>query len=166
MIAFSIIGILSLVLIYFVLRSQNAQRELILARSSARTSTKRVNQAFKHIMVLANEQQKEMLIKLQAAHSKGLIKTGDFQRLEVLFAQFTTIVMLCSEKGASVEAALKATLKKEEINLQDVREVVKNMPTEVRMNWSKNTCEGFVNACAAMTRTFMGKTEKSDEQQD
>lgn len=163
MIAFSIIGILSLLLIYFVLRLQNAQRELILARSNARASTKRANQAFRHIMALANEQQNEMLTKLESAHTKGLMKTTDYQRLAVLFAQFTTIVMLCSEKGASVEEAINAALKKQEMTLQDVREVVKNMPNDVRMSWSKNTCDGFVNACAAITRTLMGKTETPED---
>lgn len=166
MIAFSIIGILSLLLIYFVLRFQNAQRELILVRSNARTSAKRANQAFRHIMALANEQQNEMVAKVEAAHTKGLMKTTDYQCLAVLFSQFTTIVMRCSEKGASVEEAINAALKKEQMTLQDVREVVKNMPNDVRMSWSKNTCDGFVNACAAMTRTLMGKSEKPDDKKD
>ncbi len=163
MIAFGIIGVLSLVLIYFVLRFQNAQRELVLTRSSARTANKKANRAFRNIMALANEEQTTLLIKLQSAHTSGLIKTSDFQRLEVLFSHFATVVMLCSEKDASVEEAINHAFRREETTLQDVREVVKNMPSDVRMSWSKNSCEGFINACSAIIRNINGKAAKPEE---
>lgn len=163
MIAFGIIGVLALLLIYFVLRFQNAQRELALNRSNARVANKKANRAFRNIMALANEEQATLLIKLQSAHTSGLIKTGDFQRLEVLFSHFATIVMLCSEKDATVEEAINHAFRREETTLKDVREVIKNMPNDVRMSWSKNSCEGFVNACSAIIRNIMGKAEKKDE---
>ncbi|GGW85254.1 hypothetical protein [Alteromonas halophila] len=163
MIAFSIIGVLSLVLIYFVLRFQNAQRELILTRTNARVSAKRATNAYRYIMALASEQQHELLSKLESANTSGLIKTTDYQRLQVLFSHFSTIVMFCSEKDATVEEAINSALKKEEINLLDVREVIKNMPNDVRMSWSRNSCESFIAACVAMTRTFTGRAEKSEE---
>ncbi|MEW9798064.1 hypothetical protein [Alteromonas sp. CYL-A6] len=165
MISFSIIGILSLLLIYFVLRFQNVQRELVVAQGNAKALSKRTKYALRTVLLLASEQQQDIMGRLETANSKGLIKAKDYEHLHTLFSYFTDIVMACCEKDATVEEAIKFVLRGKDTSLQDVKDVIKNMPSEVRLSWSRNTAESFISACGNIARSFMGKTESSKNQE-
>ncbi|WP_287010835.1 hypothetical protein [Alteromonas sp.] len=64
---------------------------------------------------------------------------------------FSTIVMNCCEKGDSLEESLKKALSNEEISLEGIQLVVKDLPSNLRMLWSKNTADGFIAFCQAVT---------------
>jgi translation initiation factor 6 (eIF-6) len=77
---------------------------------------------------------------------------------------FSTIVMACCEKGMSFEESLNKVLLNEEVTLEEIREVVKALPSNVRMVWSKNTADGFIAFCQTVTATVSGTTTKAQKE--
>ena len=77
---------------------------------------------------------------------------------------FSTIVMTCCEKGMSFEESLNKVLLNEEVTLEEIREVVKALPSNVRMVWAKNTADGFIAFCQTVTATVSGTTAKAQKE--
>lgn len=72
--------------------------------------------------------------------------------------------MACCEKGMSLEESLNKALQNEEVTLEEIREVVKALPSNVRMVWSKNTADGFIAFCQTVTATVSGTTAKAQKE--
>lgn len=147
MIAFGIISVLVLLLIYFVLRAQNFQRQLALSNHNVRSSTKRANYAYNNLVMISNELQQVFMARLESNHKRGMIGSGDYQILSALFSCFSTIVMECCEKEATVEEALNKVLMKLDFEMEDLKNCIKEQPSDIRVAWSKNTVDGFIAAC-------------------
>jgi len=161
LVAFGIIGLLTLFLIYFVLRIQNLQRELALTRHSVKQSNSKVNYAYHNLVLVTDALEKAYISRIESAFKSKLIEQNQYNALHALMRNFSTVVMLCNEKGATLEEALKKALASESTSFEDVIEVVKALPSNVRMAWSKNTADGFINFCQLVTNTASGNNPKA-----
>lgn len=161
LVAFGIIGLLTLFLIYFVLRIQNLQRELALTRHSVKQSNSKVNYAYHNLVLVTDALEKAYTSRIESAFKSKLIEQNQYNALLPLMRNFSTVVMLCNERGATLEEALKKALASESTSFEDVIEVVKPLPSNVRMAWSKNTADGFINFCQLVTNTVNGNNPKA-----
>ncbi|NMH59793.1 hypothetical protein [Alteromonas ponticola] len=162
---FSIIGILVIGLIYFVLRVQTCQRELVLVRSTARMNAKKANVAFTNLVMLSTELQKVFTQRLEAANSKGLVVGDDFKAAKAVIKHFSDVVMDCCEKGSTVEEALTRRLNNSGVSMNEVKNFIKERPNDVRMSWSKNTPDGFITACNLFSQSAL-TIDKTDQKQE
>lgn len=162
---FSIIAILVIMLIFFVLRGQNMQRELALTRQTAKSNAKKVNYAYTSLVVVTNNLQQIFVSRVEKAHQRALISEDHYGVLSILASLYSRIVMDCCEKEATVEEALKKSLKKTPFTIEEVKDVVKLFPSEVRMAWSKNTPDGFTAAMNHISQYINGKQKKSTQDQ-
>ena len=71
--------------------------------------------------------------------------------------------MACCEKGMSLEESLNKALQNEEVTLEEIREVVKALPGNVRMVWAKNTADGFIAFCQTVTATVSATTAQASK---
>jgi hypothetical protein len=150
-VAFGVIGVLILLLIYFVLRAQNLQKELILSRSSNKQSNSRVNYVQRNLVLVTDALEQNLLQRLQSLYKSRLINQDQYNALLPLMTHFSTIVMNCCEKGDSLEESLTKALSNEEMSIEGLQLVVKELPSNLRMLWSKNTADGFIAFCQAVT---------------
>ncbi|GEA13561.1 hypothetical protein [Alteromonas sp. KUL49] len=159
-IAAGVIGLLVLLLIYFVLRAQTLQRELALSRSSAKQSSNQVNHAYRNLVMVTESLEKVLAVRIEKAQQRRLISQQQYTVLSTLLQHFSAIIMYCCEKGATLEEALNHELRSEEIGLEEIKNIMKDMPSSVRLAWSKNSAEGFIAACQLVTASLGGKTKK------
>ncbi len=162
-VAFSVIGLLVLTLIYFVLRAQNLQKELALLRHSNKQTNNKVTYAYRNLVMVTDALEKNFTARVESAFKSRLIDQAQYNALHTLMRNFSTIVMTCCEKGFSFEESLNKVLTYEEITLEEIKEVVKGLPSNVRMVWSKNTSDGFIAFCQAATTTISGTTKAEPE---
>lgn len=158
-VAFGVIGLLLLTLIYFVLHAQNLQKELALSRHSTKQSNNKVTHAYRNLVLVTDALEKNLTFRIESAFKSRLINQAQYDVLHTLMRNFSTIVMTCCEKGFSFEESLNKVLAYEEITMEDIKEVVKELPSNVRMVWSKNTSDGFIAFCQAVTTTVSGVTK-------
>ncbi|WP_414829193.1 hypothetical protein [Alteromonas sp. H39] len=162
----SIIAVLVIMLIFFVLRGQNMQRELALTRQTAKTNAKKVNYAYTSLVVVTNNLQQIFVSRVEKAHQRALISEDQYGVLAILANQYSRVVMDCCEKEATVEEALIKSLKKTPLTIEEVKDIVKEFPSEVRMAWSKNTPDGFTAAMNHISQYINGKQKKSSTDQE
>ena len=163
-VAFGVIGLLILFLIYFVLRAQNLQKELALLRHSNKQTNNKVTSAYRPLVLVTDALEKNLTARIESAYKSRLIDQTQYNALHPLMRNFSTIVMACCEKGMSFEESLNKVLLNEEVTLEEIREVVKALPSNVRMVWSKNTADGFIAFCQTVTATVSGTTAKAQKE--
>lgn len=151
MVIFAAIAALVLLLIYFVMRVQNLQKELVLSQSNLKASNRRINDSTTGSVMLAKQIQHFLVERLESSHKRGLIDSGAFDVFQFVFHNISTIAVLCMDKGMTVEEALNSVLQDSELTIENVREKVKVQPSEIRVAWSQNTLEGFVIACKGIS---------------
>lgn len=162
-VSFSIIGVLVLALIFLVLRSQNMQKELALTRNTVKSNTKKITYAFHNLVLMSKELQKVYASRVDNAHKKGLISGAEYSVLSIIMHNFSQITMDCCEKGDTVEEALSKALKDTEVTMESVRELIKEKPSEIRVAWCRNTVDGFMAACHALSQSALNiATESKD----
>lgn len=164
-VAFSVIGILILALIYFVLRAQNLQKELAFSRHTNKQTNSKINYAYHNLVMVTDALEKSLSSRIESAYKSRLINQEQYNALSPLMRNFSTIVMTCCEKGDSLEESLNKVLANEDITLEVIKEVVKALPGNIRMAWSKNTADGFIAFCQAVTASVTGTTKSSKVEQ-
>lgn len=151
MVAFGVIGILALVLIYFVLRAQNLQRELNQIKHALKSVDAQSKYSLGALVTLSGQLQNSYLARLEALKKHALINQEDYDVAHFVLSRVEFIVMQCCEHKATVEEALKKALAKGEISLEQVNQLIAKQPPEVRIPWCKNTIGGFISACHNLT---------------
>ena len=164
-IAAGVIGLLVLLLIYFVLRAQTLQRELALSRSTAKQSSSQANYAYRNLIMVSESLEKVLAVRIENAQQRRLISQQQYAVLSTLLQHFSAIIMFCCEKGATLEEALNHELRSEDIGLEDIKNIMKEMPSSIRLAWSKNSAEGFIAACQLVTASLGGKTKKEGSEE-
>jgi len=160
-IAFGLIGlVLLLILVFFMFRIQNMQRELALTRSSAKQSSSKVTYAYRNLVMVTDALEKAYASRIDSAYKSRLISQQQHAALMPLMLSFSSVVMNCNEKGATLAEALDQALASTEVSQDDVREVIKEMPSNVRMAWSKNSAEGFIAASQLIINSLSGTVKK------
>lgn len=164
MVAFGVIGLLVLFLIYFVLRAQNLQKELALLRNTNKQTNSKVTYAYRNLVLVTDALEKNFSARMESAFKSKLISQAQYDTLFPLMQNFSGIVMHCCEKGYSLEESLNKVLSNEDISLEEIKEVVKDLPSSIRMVWAKNTADGFIAFCQQLTNTVTGtKTPSSTD---
>lgn len=160
-IAFGIIGLLLLLLIFFVLRTQNLQKELTLSRHSNKQSNSKANYAYRNLVLVTEALEKNLTQRLQSLYKSRLITQEQHNSLLPLMTCFASIVMNCCEKGDTLEESLKKVLTDEDPSLEGIQLVVKELPSNLRMLWSKNTADSFIAFCQAVTTIKSGDASEN-----
>lgn len=150
-VAFGVIGLLILFLIYLVLRTQNLQKELALLRHSNKQTSSKVTYAYRNLVLVTDALEKNFTSRIESDYKSRIIEQSQYQILHPLMRNFSTIVMACCEKGMSLEESLNKALLNEDVTLEDIRNIVKTLPSNARMAWSKNTADGFIAFCQTVT---------------
>ncbi|WP_246223139.1 hypothetical protein [Alteromonas profundi] len=164
MVTFSVIGFLILIVGYMALRMQNMQKEITLSRSSAKQNNSKASHAYRTLVMVTEALGKNLATRIDNAFKRHLITQQQHLVLMLLMSNFSNIVMQCSEKSATVEEALSRILKTETLSFVDIQDVIKEMPSNIRVAWSKNTAEGFIAACQLITVFVTGDAAKKTSQ--
>lgn len=151
MIIFASYAALVLLLIFLGLKLQNLQKQLVLSQSSLKTTARRMSDANSSMVTLSKQIQGFLTERLDASQKRGLVSAKTYEVIQPMFGKISTIALYCMEKGMSVEEALTAVLQGSEVSLEEIKEVIKVQPSDVRMAWSKNTLDGFILACKGLS---------------
>lgn len=162
-VVFSIFGLVVLTLTYFVLHAQNLQKELTLLRHSNKQTSNKVNYAYRNLVLVTDVLEKIFTSRVDTAFKSRLIDQQQYNALHALMRNFSSIVMNCCEKGFSFEESLKKVLTYEEVTLREVKEVVKDLPSNARIMWAKNTSDGFIAFCQAVMSFISGSLKSEKE---
>ncbi|WP_026376517.1 hypothetical protein [Aestuariibacter salexigens] len=160
MAAVGIIGILVLVLIYFVVRSQSLQKQVMQYRNELKRSSSDAKFAMSTLVLLSGELQRVYVDNLQAAQKHGLLSQDDFNKSQFILNHIEYVVLQCCEHRATIEEALTKALERSEYTMKDINQYIAKQPSEIRVPWCKNTLGGFITACQ---RLSAGKVIKKAE---
>ena len=164
MFAFGVIAVLTLLLIYFVIKNQQANAEIRELKTLARRTNRQLAVVSGSTNMLTAGMQVTLQKRLQAAHKRGFVSENDAKVLNHIFIEFENVIKACFQKGQTVEEALKELLAGEEVSLEDVKEVVKKYPKEVRLAWTKNTAEGFILSMTKMSELFTPQSKPAQQE--
>ncbi len=151
MITFAIFAALVVLLVYFGFKIQNLQKQLVISESNLKSTSRRMSNANGSMVVLSKQIQHFLLERLESSHKRGLISNKPFEVLHPMFERISAVAVNCMDKGMSVEEALKVAMSGSDVTLEQLREVIKEQPSDIRMAWSKNTLDGFIIACKGLS---------------
>lgn len=149
--AFSIIGLLVLTLIYFLVRHQASQTEIRALRHQMKSLDSQSRFSLSALTTLASQLQRIYLTRLENLQKHALIGSEDFAIAKFIMNQVEFIVMQCCEKRATIEEALNKTLENSEFSIEQINKYIAKQPSEIRIPWCKNTVGGFISACYNLT---------------
>lgn len=149
--AFSIIGFLILILIYFAVRHQNTQRELIQLRRMVKSLDSQGKFSLSALMMLSSQLQKTYQARLESLKKHALVSEVDYSAASFVVTQVEFVISQCCEQRATVEEAINKALESSNLNIELVNQFIARQPSEVRIPWCKNTIGGFISACHNMT---------------
>lgn len=161
----ALIAILTMMLIFLITKNQQVRshaRELQGRIRQQSRAYKLINNASK---ILINTTQTTLIQKLQAAYKRGIISESDANILKHLLVEFNTLLDLCIHKGTTLEEALGYVNSQSEISVEDISNLMRTYPQDVRLAWSKNNAEGLIIAMTKISALFMpqAKTESPQE---
>lgn len=158
MVAFGVIGILVLILIYFVMRTQTLQREIALTKNSVKASSQKVHDTQLGLAQVLAQMQSVYEERLEQGQKSGIVSSSSMPVLRFIMQNFAVVTQRCFEQGHTVEEALMATLnQQEDVSLEAIRDLIKQQPPQIRMAWVKNTPGGFMAACDGLSKLAMGQ---------
>ena len=155
MLAFSIIAVLVLFMIFFVLKIQTLQKEISASRGIARQNADKANTAFNLLSTTSKTLQKTFSERVEQANKKGLISGKNYEVMMTITGAAGKIIFDTFEKGFSIEEAIKVVLRESEISMDDVKSLIQEQPNDVRVSWVQNRPDGFIKACDIMTLSLM-----------
>lgn len=164
MVLVSLLGLAMLSLIYFVLRSQNLQRQLQQHKAVQKTSEAQTRFILGNTNYLAHELQRTFVSRLNHAHKHGLIKQEDYDIALFILSNFAKVVMLCCEKHATVQEAVAKTLSKSSVQQETLNHFISQQPNQIKMVWIKNQLNGYISACSQISQ--MGQLQESTATED
>lgn len=159
MIIFACFTAVVLLLILLGLKIQGLQKQLRLNQGTLKVNTRRMNEVNSSLVVLSQQLQTFLLERLESSHKRKLVDPNTYKTLLPLFENIDTISNLYALKGMTIEEILKTVLQDTEGPLEEVREIIKLQPSNVRLAWSKNTLDGLLSACTSIS----GPTIKTEE---
>lgn len=164
MLAFSIIAVLVLILIFFVFKVQTLHKEISANRGVARQNAEKANSAYSVLSTTARTLQKIFTERVEQASKKGLISGKNYEVMMTITSSSARIIFDNCEKGFSIEEALTVALRETEISMEDVRTLMQEQPNDVRMSWVQNHADGFIKACDIMTQSLMAPRSSSAQE--
>ena len=161
MLAFSIIAVLVLILIFFVLKVQSLQKLVNSNKHLAKQNASKANSAFVTLSTTAKSLQQIFIERVESASSKGLISGKKYDVLILIVSSSAKIIFDNCEKGHSIEEGLNIALRDTELSMEDIKSFMQEQPNAVRISWVKNTADGFIKACDLMTSGLLAPRASS-----
>lgn len=103
-VAFGVIGLLILFLIYFVLRAQNLQKELALSRHSNKQTNNKVTYAYRNLVLVTDALEKTLLRVLKVPIKAALSTKLNTMRCTRLCATFQPLLWLVVKKACLLKS--------------------------------------------------------------
>ena len=152
MVAIGVIGFTVLILIYFVLKTQSLQKEMNQYKHSLKTSDGQTRNTLNNLNFLSKELQRVYAGRLNSAKKHGLINDENFAMSSNIIENFSYVIMRCSEHNETVEEAVKKSLERSTIDIQEINHFIAAQPQEIKLPWCKNQLGGYVLACQHISR--------------
>ena len=147
MVAFGVIGFLTLFLIYLVVRNQSLQRELNQYKHSLKTSDSQAKYTLNTLVSVSSELQKTFVSRIESAQKRGLLSGEDYTSSSFILNHVDYVIMQCCEYKSTVEEAINKALEPSDLSITEINQFIAKQPSEIRVPWCKNTVNGFVTAC-------------------
>lgn len=147
MVTFGVIGFLVLILIYFVLRSQNLQKELRQFQHQLKTTDSQSKFTLQSMGVISKELQKSYISRLAASKRSALISEEDFELANGILNRFDYVVMQCCERNATIEEAVNNSLEGGSHDIEQIKQFIAKQPKEIKVPWCQNSIAGYITAC-------------------
>lgn len=161
---FALFGLLILVVIYLVVRSQTLEKELNQHKHWQKSSEAQRRYLLENIGHLSHELQNSLIIRLNKAHQHRLITQEDFEVASLILNNVGNVVLMCCEKRSTVQEAVKKLVSSSAISQEQLSRFIASQPNSVRLAWSKNQPGGFIRACSQISMTGQLENQKSDNQ--
>ena len=165
MVSAGIIAIMFIVLIYFVVRGQGLQREIKVAQNATKAQSRSAKNAQRQVAFMSHELQRIFLAQLDAANKRGLLSHDDYQIIYFILNRFEYVVMNCTEHGSTVEEAVNRALVNQSVTIEQINELIKKQPSEIRVAWCQNAMEGFIAACRGKSSAGVKTSNKESAEQ-
>ena len=164
MFAFGVIAALTLLLIFLFIKLQSAQKEAAQLRIEARKTLRHVGHVTASKDMLALTWQSTLLSRVSTAQKRALLSEQDANVLTILFQGFSDLLHGCLNEGHTLEEGLVRYLADKDISVQDVKDVIKKYPKEVRLSWTKNNAEGLIVSLTKLSEMLVPKKKKSQQE--
>ncbi|MBU3023869.1 hypothetical protein [Aestuariibacter sp. A3R04] len=152
MVAFGVIGILVILLIFFVFKIQTLHNQINQNKLLARQNANKANSAYVNLSTTAKALQTIFVQRLESASSKGLISGNDEEVLAFILRTSSKIIFESSEKKRTIEEGLTSALRdNQDMSIEKIQTFIQGQPDDIRMCWIKNTPEGFISAIDHIT---------------
>ena len=156
MVAFSVIGILVILLIYFVFKVQTLHSQINQNKILVKQNASKANSAYVNLSMTAKALQAIFLQRLETASNKGLISGDNEKVLTFILQSSSKIIFENSEKKRTIEEGLTLALRDgEDMSMEKIQTFMQGQPSDVRMSWAKNTADGFIVALDHMTTNLL-----------
>ncbi|WP_088331072.1 hypothetical protein [Lacimicrobium sp. SS2-24] len=153
MLLFGLCGLLVVIVIYLVIRTQMLQQELNQQKLWQKSADKQRRYLLQNMGYLSAELQNNLIKGLNKTHQHRLISQRDYELALFILNNTSNIVLMCFEKGLTVQEAMKKLTNSSGIDMEELRKFIAEQPNPVRMAWSKNQPSGFIRACSLISMT-------------
>lgn len=143
----AVIAFMVLLVIYFFVRSQSVEKELKVQKNQLKLSEGQAKSALVATATIVSELQKILLSRIDAAKRRNLIGGQQYEATKTLYEHMDRMVMLCCEKGSTVAEAADKVFASTSPNIEEIKAFISDRPSDVRMQWSRNTANSFISAC-------------------
>ena len=147
MVAFGIIGLLVLMLVFVITRNQSTQREFKQLRHAHEVLQSQNKYSLGIVIAMSTQLQHAFQTKLATLKQHGLISNKDHDVANFILVNFQFIIVQCCQHNETFEVSVGKALKGQELKIEDISQFIARQPSEVRVPWCTNTVDGFVSAC-------------------
>jgi hypothetical protein len=162
--AFGVIAALTLLLIFLFIKLQSSQKEVAQLRIEARKTLRHVGHVTASKDMLALTWQNTLVNRVIAAQKRALLSEQDAKVLGVVSEGFSDLLYGCLNEGRTLEEGLLRHIEDKDITLQDVKDVIKKYPKEVRLAWTKNNAEGLIVSFTKLSEMLVPSMKKNQQE--
>lgn len=150
-IAFTIIAILLLIVIYYVINNQALSNELIKQKNARKQLGKNAKSALSGLSITCIELQKLYLARIEDTKRHGLLTEDNHNYAFFVISKLGFVIMRAIEMDISIEQALQQACSASPYKPSEIKKFISQQPNEVRMAWSQNTVVGYMSAIARLS---------------
>lgn len=150
-IAFSIVAILILVVIYYVIQNQALANELIKQKNINKQLGKNAKAALSGLSITCIELQKLYLARIADSKRHGLLTEENYNHAFFVISKLGFVIMRAIEMDISIERALQQACSASPYKSSEIKKFISQQPNEVRMAWSQNTVVGYMSAISRLS---------------
>ena len=165
MLLFGFFGLLILVIIYLVVRSQALQKELDQHKHWQKAGEVQRRYLLENMGYLSHELQNNLVARLNKAQQHKLIGQEDYEVALLLLNNVGNVVLMCCEKRLTVQEAVKKLSGSSPVSQERLAQFIASQANPVRLAWSKNQLGGFLTACNQISLIGQLENKKAPKQE-